>query len=177
MAAVPREALDAGTIIGTHLEGLRHHLRARLASEHDAEDLAQEACLKFFVEWQRRDDIRNPRAYLQQIAHNLLYVYYSRKSNQLTKTGVELDGLADEVEGLEDWAEDAMRIDRINSVWRELSPKCQQALRLRWREGLRVAEIAEQMSLSQGMVKKYLATGIGHFRKRLNRYVVADQAA
>lgn len=58
--------------------------RSRLASEHDAEDLAQEACLKFFIEWQRRDDIQNPRAYLLQIARNLLCVNYSRKLTQRT---------------------------------------------------------------------------------------------
>ena len=50
---------------------------------------------------------------------------------------------------------------------RELSPKCQRALLLRWREGLKVAEIAEIMQLSRGMVKKYLAQGLVHFRKRL----------
>ena len=41
-------------------------------SEHDAEDLTQEACLKFFIDWQRRDDIENPWAYLLQIVRNLL---------------------------------------------------------------------------------------------------------
>lgn len=72
---------------------------------------------------------------------------------------------------------DALRRQQVNHAMQELPPKCQQALCLRWQEGLRVAEIAEQMSLSQGMVKKYLATGIGYFRKRLNRHIVADQAA
>ena len=177
MAAVPQEALDAGTIIGSHIDGLRHHLRSKLASAHDAEDLAQEACLKFFVEWQRRDDIRNPQAYLQQIARNLLYVHYSRQSNQVTETGLELDELVDAEQEVEAWADDALRHERIDRAWRELSPKCQQVLRMRWREGLRVLEIAEAMNLSTAMVKKYLARGLAHCRKRLGRAIEAEQIA
>ena len=56
---------------------------------HDAEDLAQEACLKLFVKWQQHDDLENPRAYLLQIARNLLYAQYSRKLTQLTDNGVD----------------------------------------------------------------------------------------
>ena len=177
MAALPREALDAGTVMAAHMEALQRHLRKRLASEHDAEDLAQEACLKFLVEWQRRDDIRNPQAYLQQIAHNLLYVHYSKKANQSTDNGVDCDALVANEPSLEDRANDSMRLALVNRVWNELSPKCQQALRLRWREGLKVAEIAEQMNLSTAMVKKYLAQALALCRKRLSRHIEADRAA
>ena len=177
MAALPREALDAGTIMATHMEGLRRQLRARLASEHDAEDLAQETCLRFLVEWRQRDDIRNPRAYLQQIARNLLYVHYTAKANQLTDTGAELDALIDEDQDLEGWINDVTRVAKIDAAWRELSPKCRQALHLRWREGMRVKEISIEMRLSQGMVKKYLAQGLAHCRKRLSRAIAADRVA
>ena len=177
MAAIPQQALDAGTIVGTQLETLRKHLRSKLASVHDAEDLAQEACLKFLVEWQRRDDIRNPRAYLQQIARNLLYVHYKKAAAQPVETGIDMDELVDVDQAPAAWVEDALRIERINGAWRELSPKCQEVLRLRWSEGLRVAEIAERMGLSTGMVKKYLAQGLAHCRKRLGRAIEAERAA
>lgn len=177
MAALPREALDAGTIIATHIEPLLRHLRRRLASDHDAEDLAQQACLKFLVEWRQRDDIRNPRAYLQQIACNLLYVHYTSKANQVTDTGIELDALIDEDQDLDAWIHDATRVAKIDAVWRELSPKCRQVLHLRWREGLRVKEICVEMRLSQGMVKKYLAQGLTHCRRRLGRTIDGDREA
>ena len=75
------------------------------------------------------------------------------------------------IPNLESSAGQALRADRVNRAWRELSPKCQQALLLRWRDGLRVKEICAEMGLSQGMVKKYLAQGLAHFRKRLSRFV------
>lgn len=159
------------------INGLRRQLRSRLGSEHDVEDLAQEACLKFFVEWQRRDDIRNPRAYLLQIARNLVYLHYRRESRAVLDTDVDIDALFVDEPGFEGLLNDAQRIDKIQSAWRELSPKCQQVLRLRWRDGLRVAEIAERMSLSTGMVKKYLARGLTHCRTRLSRHIEADRLA
>lgn len=169
--------VEAGVEIGVHIERLRRQLRRKLACEHDAEDLAQEACLRFFVEWQRRDDIRNPRAYLQQIARNLLYLHYTNRANRVTDTGIELDAMVAEVPDTVERINDALRVQTVNRACRELSPKCQQALRLRWREGLRVAEIAEQMNLSTGMVKKYLAQGLAHCRKRLGRIIEEDRVA
>ena len=158
MTSPSREAANA--LFDECFEIVRHSLAQKLACPEDAEDLAQEACLKFFVEWQRRDDIQNPRAYLQQIARNLLYGHYTSSANRLTDTGVELDELVNDVPGIEDWVNDTNRVEQIQCAWAELSPKCQQVLRLRWREGLRVKEIGAQMELSQGMVKKYLANGL-----------------
>lgn len=59
----------------------------------------------------------------------------------------------------------------------ELSPKRRTALIPRWRYGYRVTEIAKHMTLSNAMVKKYLARGLAHFRNRLHRYKIADRAA
>ncbi len=163
--------------MATHMEPLRHLLRRRLASEHDAEDLAQEACLRFLVEWRRRDDIRNPHAYLQQIARNLLYAHYTNKAGHITDTGIELDALIDESQDPAEWINDAKRLEAINTAWRELPPKCRRTLHLRWREDLRVKEICVEMKLSQGMVKKYLAQGLAHCRKRLGRIIEGDREA
>lgn len=78
---------------------------------------------------------------------------------------IDVETLQSEDADVERIVSDAAHMQRINRAWRELPPKCQQVLRLRWREGLRVKEICVEMGLSQGMVKKYLATGLAHFRK------------
>ena len=86
---------------------------------------------------------------------------------------IDVETLQTEDADVERMVSDAAHIQRINRAWRELPPKCQQTLRLRWREGLRVKEICVEMELSQGMVKKYLAMGLAHFRKRLGCYIEA----
>ena len=162
----------------THqITDLRRHLRSKVACEEDAQDIAQEACLKMLQVISKTNDIRNPKAYLYRIAHHLLYHHYTNRTRRCEAANIDIDSLRSTDDDVETLTIDAIRRQQINSAMRELPPKCQTVLLLRWREGLRVAEIAKQMCLSQGMVKKYLATGIGHFRKRLNPYIVADHAA
>lgn len=76
-------------------------------------------------------------------------------------------GLVDDAAAVDVQAADAFRREWINDAVAELSPKCREALYLRWRKGYRVDEIAQAMGLSRGMVKKYLARGLAHCRKRL----------
>lgn len=157
------------SVIGDLVTGLRHHLRTKLASEQDVEDIAQEACLKLLQASGKASDIRNPKAYLHQIARHLLYHHYVRLERLPEVADVHVDELLSADESVECLTMDSLRRQRINHAIRELPPKCQRALFLRWREGLRVAEVAEQMGLSRSMVKKYLATGLAHFRRRLGR--------
>ena len=169
MAANPT---DLGTPLlcqQTH-QSLVQHLRGKLASMEEAEDLAQEACIKFLRAHRSDREIRHPKAYLYQIARHLLYHHYAAKPRQMVFAEIEIDAIVCEEANLEALTSDAARRQQVNRVIRELSPKCQQALRLRWREGLRVKEIGAEMNLSQGMVKKYLAQGLAHCRRRLNRY-------
>lgn len=57
---------------------------------------------------------------------------------------------------------------------RALPHKCQTALVLRWRYSLRIAETADHMGLSRGMVKKYLANGLDYAKSRLRRFALSD---
>lgn len=161
-------------VIRELIDGLRRQLQARLGSEHDAEDLAQEACLNFLRAHRNDREIQHPKAYLYRIANNLLYHHYQRRSQRFGAVS-DIDALACGNDGFLALTSNAIRREQVNRAAQELSPKCQQALRLRWRDGLRVAEIAEHMDLSIGMVKKYLAQGLAHCLKRLSHYVLADR--
>ena len=172
MAAIPSDTGIQHTI-REWSEGLRHYLGRKLASIEDTEDLTQEACYRLLCEFGKNNEIRNPRAYLYQIAHHLLYHHYTSSAHAIDFNAVDVETLVADDADLERSASDALRIERINRAWRELPPKCQRVLQLRWREGLRVKEICAEMGLSQGMVKKYLARGLTHFRTRLGRYVDA----
>jgi len=144
---------------------LRRHLSRRLSCEQDVNDIAQEACLRLLQAHRNKANIQNPNAYLYRIAGNLLYRHYA--GLQKREAANSIDNLADDSSCPEEQTTRAMHAERINQTVRELSPKCQQALYLRWRKGMQVLEIAEAMNLSRGMVKKYLAQGLAHCRGRL----------
>ena len=152
-------------LLADHLDGLRQHLRSRLPSDADADDLSQEACLRM-LQAKRGDAIRYPKAYLYRIARNLLHNYYTG-SRIAVDDGVTLEDLAFPGLALDELACLHARRRTIDEAMRELSQKCQLVIHLRWWEGRSVNEIAEHMRLSRGMVKKYLAKSVAHFRKRL----------
>lgn len=166
MAAVPARIVTTQLIADWSIK-LRKQLRSRLCCPADADDLAQEACAKFLQAQHANKPIRNPRAYLFRIAHHLLYHHYAGQQRRIQVALPDGDGLADDAAAVEAQAAEAFRRERINDAVAELSPKCREALYLRWREGYRVDEIAEAMGLSRGMVKKYLARGLAHCRERL----------
>ena len=174
--AAAAEQLDAQSVNHVDATSLYKHLRSRLALSEDAEDIAQEACLRFLKARAAGHAIQNPKAYLYRIANNLVYHHYHANSKRV-REDIELDALESGEASIEERVGASVCYGQIRHAMRELSPKCQIALFLRWRDGLRIAEIAERMALSQAMVKKYLAQGLAHFRRRLNPCAAADQAA
>ena len=175
MAAVPSD-IDIHYAVDRWATRLRQHLCRKVACPHDAEDITQEACVKLLLEQRKNREIHNPRAYLFQIANNLLYHHYAARRRGPSRADIDTDALFADGASIEEHTARTVRCEQINRVAGELSPKCRRALELRWSEGLRVAEIAREMQLSQAMVKKYLATGLAHFRKRLRRFVESDGA-
>lgn len=159
---------DTEDLLDPHLDGLRLYVRRRLSNEHDVQDIAQEACLRLLKASHGRR-IGNPKAYLYTIANNLLYQHYSSRTPAL-ETGVDLDSLASPQRPVDEAVAIATHQTLVEKTIRALPHKCQMAFILRWHQSLRVAEIADHMNLSRAMVKKYLANGLAHFRKRLVRY-------
>lgn len=176
MATEPLPSTDH-PITADAVAGLQRHLRTRLSCDEDARDITQEACLKLLLFSRKTNDIRDPKAYLYQIARHLLYRHYIGRDRAQQAADIDVDAIHSADSSVEALTAEALRRQRVNEAWQELPTKCQRVLILRWREGLQVAEIAAQMQLSRAMVKKYLAKGLAHFRKRLRQYVLADQRA
>lgn len=164
----PQSQQNTQAVIVNYVSDLQQYLRSRLSCEEDAKDIAQEACLRM-LQFPYATDIENPRAYLYRIASNLLSRHY--RHSQVAASGIEADLLPSTHPTTEEQAITHFRQCQLERAIAELSVKCRITMVLRWREGLRVAEIAEHMGLSQGMVKKYLASGMAHARKRLGRFV------
>lgn len=133
----------------------------------DARDLAQETYVRL-LRLDRKDLVREPRAYVYRVAANLLHEF-------------ELKQRADGA-GLRRWlmespAEDGASVPasadalglagRLESVLGELTPKCRAVLILHRRDGMTYDEIGRQLGISASMVKKYLSIGLKHCASRL----------
>ena len=164
MGQTKRQPIAMGSV---QSKRLLQFLRARLANEEDARDLAQEAYLRLI----RASDanlINDPVAYLFRIARNLVYEWYSTQGPQ-TESLADVD-LLDEGMSVESRVESELQVDRLESVLKSLSPKCRAAIVMHRQHGMTYDEIAGELGVSSAMVKKYLSQGLSRCRARLRRF-------
>jgi len=151
-----------------HGQSLRRYLSSRLRNRlSEVPDLVQEVFLRL-LRINEHETIRSPEAYLITIATHVLHQHAMREAAR--PEAVELMGIADEVADAQDPAEQAELLERVHGLERalsKLSPKARAALILHRRDGYSLEEIAQELDLSRGMAKKYLAQALAHCRKRL----------
>lgn len=139
---------------------IKNFLRRFLHSQHDIEDVAQQAYLKAYCAEQEKA-IEHPKSYLFTIAKNIAINELTKKSNQIT-------------EYLED-CEDSLAIKHSNTLESEVEAEqslgiycdavaalpeaCRRVFLLRKVHGLKQTEIAEILGVSLRNVEMHLQKG------------------
>ncbi|MDB5459182.1 MAG: sigma-70 family polymerase sigma factor, partial [Caulobacteraceae bacterium] len=150
-----------------HNETLLRFLRARLRSDADAREAAQEAYVRL-LQLDRSDQPSFLRAYLFRIASNVATDMLRRKNLQARfATG---DEQAPSSAGAQEDALGArQQLQLVQSALNELPPRCRQAFLLRRQEDLATTQIGERLGVSDRMVRLYLARAIEHVQQALDR--------
>lgn len=148
--------------------GLLQFLRARTASEQDAEDAAQESMAKLM----RYREAEPPSAWKQllyRIAQNVAHDQYRVALSHHSKDHVALDGLeiATTEHSPEQRASYDQQVARLSKAILELPPKCQRVYLLKRVHGLSHAQIASRCGISIKMVEKHLATALAQLRRKV----------
>jgi RNA polymerase sigma-70 factor (ECF subfamily) len=152
-----------------HNEALLRFLRARLRSDADAREAAQEAYVRL-LQLDRSDQPSFLRAYLFRIASNVATDMLRRKSLQ-ARYAAE-DDQAPSSGGVQEEALDArQQLLLVQAALNDLPPRCRQAFLLRRQEDLATAQIGERLGVSDRMVRLYLARAIEHVQQALDREV------
>jgi RNA polymerase sigma factor (sigma-70 family) len=147
----------------------RYFLR-RVRRRSDAEELAQEVYLRL-LRVADADALRNPEAYLDAIAANLLKEHAVQQSIGRNCVSLEDAGFPEmlwEAVSYPDLVDKAQRTERLREVLRQLPAKCQAAVVMRYWHGLSYEEIAQKLDISVNMVKKYLVHALAHCRRRMS---------
>jgi RNA polymerase sigma factor (sigma-70 family) len=138
--------------------------RRRLGGAHAADDLVQEACLRFT----RVGDggIASPRAFLYRILANLVLDHQRRQIRQPIDALDHLDAAdsSPDAETALIWRE---RLAILSRAVEELPPRCRECFVLRRFDDLSQDEIARRMGISRNMVEKHLRTATLHCARRL----------
>ncbi|AZE47186.1 Sigma factor, ECF subfamily [Pseudomonas chlororaphis] len=156
-----------------------HYLRKRTDNASDAADMTQDVFTQW-LDYRDRAKVEQPRAFLFQMARNLLRDHWRR---QKVRHKVHHEPQAAEPEPLADEhhepllaAQRLQRLERLKSVLAELSPRRREALMLHRFEGLSQAQIAERMGISLSMVEKHIAFALLHCKQRLEQEHGKEQA-
>lgn len=157
-----------GDWFGEHYPQLVRFLARRAGARGtQIEDLAQEAFLRL-LRVERAELIRHPRAYLYQVATNVLLEWRLRASERQPHSSEPLDGLV-----TEESAEEAAGVEQMARLVRQelqaLPAMCQAVLMLRAQSEFDNQQIAERLGISRRMVKRHLELGYALLRTRLSR--------
>jgi RNA polymerase sigma factor (sigma-70 family) len=147
---------------------LLRFLRARLKSDADAREAAQEAYVRL-LQLDRSDQPSFLRAYLFRIASNVATDMLRRRSVQARFEPVdESDPL--NFAGQEQALSARQQLQLVREALNELPPRCRQAFLLKRQDELPTVEIGERLGVSDRMVRLYLARAIEHIQHALARW-------
>jgi RNA polymerase sigma-70 factor (ECF subfamily) len=158
-------------LFAEHAGALQAFFRRRIRSKAETQDLAQEVYLRML---RVRDPqaIRNPVLYLYTVANNLVKEHAVLDRRQASRIDIDDAGVQEQLETLPAFdgeLDTVRRVARLRVVLKQLRPRWQAAVALRFAEGLSYREIAIRLGVSPQMAKKYVAHALGHCRRRMVR--------
>lgn len=144
-----------------HEPALRGWLGRRLPVGLDADDIIQEA-YAILADLESVADIRNPRAYLFQVARSVITRHVRRARVVPINTVEDLSQLEqpDDRPSPEQVAIDRDELRRLAQAIGAMPAKTQEAFILRRVEGLSQREISARMAISENTVEKHISRGL-----------------
>ena len=152
-----------------HNEALIGFLLARVGSEQEARDVAQEAYVKM-LELDTPGAVSFLRAYLFKIAANLAT---DRARQRATHSRVQQQWIAPFESRTQPFSPEHVAgaredLELLRGFMQELPPRCREAFYLQRFRDLTAEEIAQRLGVSKRMVRKYLFRAYQHCRVRLD---------
>jgi RNA polymerase sigma factor (sigma-70 family) len=135
---------------------IRAALRRRGRTEHDAEDLVQEAWIRLECA-SRTKTVDHPEAFLMQTALNLSIDWHRKRQCHGEEVAIEDEILVDTAPGLEESLLARERLHQLVECMSRLDSRTRAILLAHRLEGMSYLQIAEQHRLSVSSVEKYVA--------------------
>lgn len=145
----------------SHYGWLRTWLQRRLGHAGDAADLAQDAFVRLLVTPRGFDSPSGARAYLRAMGKGLCIDLWRRREVEQAWLAA-LTHAQDVSPSPEQQAIVVETLLELGEMLQRLPTKVREAFILAQVEGLKYREIAERLSVSERMVKKYMAQALVH---------------
>jgi RNA polymerase sigma-70 factor (ECF subfamily) len=138
-----------------HVDKIYRFIYLKVESQQAAEDLTSQVFTKGWARFRVGEDIKNPSAYLYQIARTEISNHYRYKSKYQT-VSLEKIELAEGNIGLEDKHKQDSDIEQVKKVLKKLDEDEQNVLIMRYLDEQPIATIALALEKSEGAVRVML---------------------
>ena len=150
-----------------YIEKIFRFIFLRVSSEPVAQDLSSETFLRFWQTLNSGTEIQNPKAFIYQIARNLVIDHY-REKNQAQFVPVEDIEISDPRADLEKDIYLASDISQVQKAISGLEPDCQDIIIWRYLDELSFREIANMLNKSEGAARVNLHRALKALKKAMN---------
>jgi len=140
----------------------------KIGHRESAEDITQQTFLNLF-EYEKRETIKNPLAFLYTVAGNLCMDEFRRRKREAPEENETLTWKeAEAAQGWEDEEKRTVLSMDVRSALKKLNGEEQELLLLRYANDLPVQEIGRLFHLSRFAVRRRLLKALQNLRKELD---------
>ena len=151
----------------TYKEKIYRFIYFRVSDEERAEDLANDVFMRIFDYIQKGNTIENFRAFLYQIARNLIIDFYRTRDHEALPIDEFIEENIPEKEDLEEKIDIKLDIEKIKESVKKLPDPYQEVIVLRFIEGMSFKEIARLISTTEDNARQRAHRGIKKLKKML----------
>jgi RNA polymerase sigma-70 factor (ECF subfamily) len=140
-------------IYDEYVERIYRFVYIKVSSKETAEDLTSQAFIKSWQAMERGDNIQNPKAFVYQVARNLVVDFYRDKAKHSTISEEMLKTVASDDMGIQEQAQLNADMDRTMKLLAGLKDEYRDIIIWHYLDDLSVKEIAQILTKPENNVR------------------------
>ena len=168
------DSAAAGQLYDAHHQALFRYVWSRVGERALAEDLTGEVFMRMLSALPRYRVSAAPfRAWLYQIAHNLVIDHYRKAGNHVNLPLQQVDMVGSAVMDMTASVEEQLTLERVHQALAGIDVTQREVVTLRFLSGLSLQEVAAALGKSENAVKALQHRGLSALRQALTQEQVA----
>lgn len=159
-------------IYDQNIDKIYRFIFLKVDSKETAEDLTSETFLRAFEAFKEKNEnkeggqIKNPKAFLYQIARNLVIDYY-RQKDKFQAISAENTVLSDPRQDLYELSNQNFELERVRTAISQLNEEYQNAIIWYYLEEMPIKEIAQLLDRTESAARVLIHRALNYLREKL----------
>lgn len=157
-------------IYNQYIEKIYRFVYLKVNSEETAQDITSKVFLNCWESYRKKSEkIENPRAFLYQIARNMVVDHYREKGRTTIVSAENMPQMADHRTNLHEKAILSSDIEMVKSAIQKLKKDYQDVLIWHYLEDMSVQEISALLNKPEGTVRVIIHRGLNALRDEVKK--------